>query len=72
MDDINGVGNLSFVNGSPTFFGGQSGIDTEVVGLCAATIIIIAGTKPTIFHMTFYRRSQQPFPISSRVSRTSS
>ena len=31
MDEINGVGNLSFVNGSPTFFGGQSGIDTETL-----------------------------------------
>ena len=31
MDEINGVGNLSFVNGSPTFFGGQSGIDTEAL-----------------------------------------
>ena len=31
MDEINGVGNLSFVNGSPTFFGGQSGFDTEAL-----------------------------------------
>jgi len=31
MDEINGVGSLSFVNGSPTFFGGQSGFDTEAL-----------------------------------------
>ncbi len=31
MDEINGVGNLSLANGSPTFFGGQSGIDTEAL-----------------------------------------
>ena len=30
-DEINGVGTLSFVNGSPTFFGGQSGFDTETL-----------------------------------------
>ncbi len=31
MNEVNGVGNLSFVNGSPTFFGGQSGFDTEAL-----------------------------------------
>ena len=31
MDEINGVGSLSLANGSPTFFGGQSGIDTEAL-----------------------------------------
>ncbi len=31
MDEINGVGSLSLANGSPTFFGGQSGFDTEAL-----------------------------------------
>lgn len=29
VDSVSGVGNLSFVDGRPTFFGGQSDIDTE-------------------------------------------
>ena len=31
MDSITGVGNLGLVNGSATFFGGQSGIDTQAL-----------------------------------------